>query len=351
MSYCGKLSDNNVWTSPWTYQHIYSETLNPQTIALDIQPLAAPQPYFITSGLVYTNNTATLDPIWVITSTTPSDNPPVGTQYCLEAQNIAGTPLTNRCFDLTFVDYETGETTGVDGFSLMLPYPPGVARIVLRKESQELAGRWVSSNTPMVTVLSPNGGENWAANSTQTITWTASDADSDSLTYSVLYSPDGNKWIPAGVAITTTQLAVNVAELVGGSAAKVRVLATDGVNTGIDEANTPFTVGRKKPQAFILSPEGDGAIPLGTPLFLQGYAYDLEDGTLGENTLRWTSSRDGNLGTGSQVLVNLSQGQHVITLRATDSHGNVATDSINISVEKPTIINRVYLPVVVKNSR
>ena len=344
MSYCWYGANLPAWTSSWTYEHIYYETLKLQTTALAVQPVLPPQPYFIASGLVYTDNTATLDPFWVITSTVAPENPPEGTAYCLEAQNTSGTSLVSRCFDLTFVNYGTGEPTNVDGFSLMLPYPPGVARIVLKKGSQELAVRSVSANAPSITVLSPNGGETWAASGTYTITWTASDADGDPLTYSVLYSSDGSNWVPLRIAITETQLTVSAAELAGGSGAKVRVLATDGVNTGADESDAPFTVGRKGPQTFILSPEGDGAVLPGTPLLLQGYAYDLEDGTLGEVALRWTSSRDGDLGTGSQVLVSPSPGQHIITLTATDSDGNQATDSISLFVGY-----KWYLPYILKN--
>jgi hypothetical protein len=68
------------------------------------------------------------------------------------------------------------------------------------------------------------------------------------------------------------QLAVNAAELAGGPTARVRVLATDGVNTSSDESDTAFTVGRKGPSAFILAPEGDLRFMPGTPLWLQGTA-------------------------------------------------------------------------------
>jgi hypothetical protein len=345
MSYCGSLNDGNVWTSSWTYSHIFSETLRLQGAAQAIQAMTAiTQPYFIASGLVYTDDTAIIDPIWVITPTEVPQNPPAGTQYCLEAQDAGGTVLSGHCFDLAFRDYETGEATGVDGFNLMLPYPSGVARIVLRKGAQQLAVRPVSAHAPTVAVLSPNGGEAWAATGTYTITWTASDADGDSLAYSVLYSPNGSDWLPVAAGITQTQVAVNAAELAGGNAARVRVLASDGVHTTADESDAPFTVARKAPQAFILSPERDIIIAPGTPLWLQGYAYDLEDGTLPDTALRWSSSRDGNLGTGEQVPASLSPGEHVITLTATDSDGNVTSATVRVYVG-----HKVYLPLVLRN--
>jgi hypothetical protein len=41
----------------------------------------------------------------------------------------------------------------------MLPYPSGVARVVLKKGAAELAVQTVSSSAPQVTVTYPNGGE------------------------------------------------------------------------------------------------------------------------------------------------------------------------------------------------
>jgi hypothetical protein len=361
MSYCGGLNWSkkpdsfpiklsSVWTSPWTYSHIFSEISETLKLGGAAQALQATtaitQPYFIASGLVYTDDTAILDPIWVITPTVAPQNPPAGTHYCLEAQNAGGTVLSSYCFDLAFRNYETGEATNVDGFNLMLPYPSGAARIVLRKGAQQLAIRPVSAHAPTVTVLSPNGGETWVATGIYTITWTANDADGDPLAYSVLYSPNGSDWLPVAVNITQTQVAVNAAELAGGNAARVRVLASDGVHTTADESDAPFTVARKGPQAFILSPERDITLAPGTPLWLQGYAYDLEDGTLQDTALRWSSSRDGNLGTGGQVLVNLSPGEHIITLTATDSDGNVTTATVRVYVG-----HKIYLPLVLRNYR
>jgi hypothetical protein len=116
------------------------------------------------------------------------------------------------------------------------------------------------------------------------------------------------------------------------------------VNTTADESDAPFTVGRKGPQAFILAPEGGATIPVGQPLWLQGYAYDLEDGTLPDTALRWSSSRDGDLGTGSQVLASLSPGEHVLTFTATDSDGNPVTATVRVYGG-----GRLYLPLVVRN--
>jgi hypothetical protein len=343
-SYCWYWNNEPAWTSPWTYEHIYSETLRIQSNILSSQSISDVSRQFIASGLVYTNNTATLDPVWVVTTTASVVNQPTGTGYCLEAQNISGTPLAAHCFDPMFMNHQTGEAKNVDGFTLMVPYPDGVARIVLKQGIDELAIRAVSANVPSVTVISPNGGESWPESGIVTITWSAGDADGDSLVYTVLYSPDGTNWVPIGMDLTTTQLTIDASELAGGTGAKVRVLASDGANTGFDESNTTFAVGSKGPLTFILSPEPNRRMMPDSELLLQGYASDLEDGTLSDTALLWSSDRDGPLGTGRQMLVTLSSGQHVVTLTATDSDGNSATASVNIFAG-----SKIYLPIVRRN--
>jgi hypothetical protein len=199
----------------------------------------------------------------------------------------------------------------------------------------------VTANSPSVSILSPNGGESWAANGAATITWVASDLDDDILTYRVYYSPDEVNWIPIGTPTNEPNLTIDVSELPGSEGAKVRVIATDGVNTSSDDSDASFTVGSKGPSAMILSPQVEGNFPSTAPLLLQGYAYDLEGGELKGSALTWSSSKDGNLGTGDYVLTYLSQGQHTITLTATDSDGNTATATIEIFSGYET-----YLPLV-----
>jgi hypothetical protein len=334
MSYCGQLGGflvtENSWTSDWTYTRIFTETLK-STRMETVQVPSTPQPYFLASGLIYTDTTTVLNPIWILTSTAVLDSPPLGSLYCFEAQDAEEVSLAGRCFDADFVDYETGTPVDVVGFNIALPYTDKVNRFVLKQGTQEIGVRQVSDHAPVVNIFSPQSGDSWSPTGTYTITWSATDEDSDAITYNILYSTDGIGWVLVGSAITDTELAVNAGDLAGSNTARIRVLASDGAN--MTSADSPvFTVGRKSPSAIIFSPEGDGTIPLNAPLLLMGYAYDPEDSLLSESALRWTSSQDGDLGLGSQILVNLSYGQHMITLTATDSDGNIATASINVFV-------------------
>jgi hypothetical protein len=87
------------------------------------------------------------------------------------------------------------------------------------------------------------------------------------------------------------------------------------------------------PTAVIASP-GDGAsFAGGAAVSLQGSATDPEDGAVPGGQLRWTSNRQGLLGTGATLSVStLSAGVHILTLQATDSAGHVGYDQATITI-------------------
>jgi len=89
------------------------------------------------------------------------------------------------------------------------------------------------------------------------------------------------------------------------------------------------------PTVFITSPATGIAVSHGTPLRLAGSATDPQDGALPDDALVWTSSIDGELGTGPEVDFEApSVGLHTLTLSATDRDGNVGSASVSVSVEQ-----------------
>jgi hypothetical protein len=91
--------------------------------------------------------------------------------------------------------------------------------------------------------------------------------------------------------------------------------------------------GVNAPVVLIASPATGSTFQEGDTVTLRGTATDFEDGPVPGDALSWSSSIDGTLGTGSELVVaNLAAGLHTITLSAADADGNEGTSSITIEV-------------------
>jgi len=85
------------------------------------------------------------------------------------------------------------------------------------------------------------------------------------------------------------------------------------------------------PTVSILSPAPGSSFPAGASITFQGTATDPEDGNIAPS-LTWTSSRDGQIGTGASFTRTLSSGNHTITAALVDSGENPGSASISITV-------------------
>ncbi|MCP4713698.1 MAG: hypothetical protein GY868_01165, partial [Deltaproteobacteria bacterium] len=90
----------------------------------------------------------------------------------------------------------------------------------------------------------------------------------------------------------------------------------------------------RSPQVEIMAPDNAAVFSGNETIWFQGIAVDPEDGILSNDALQWTSSRDGDFGSGNQPgSDNLTIGMHTITLQAVDTEGTVGTDSIIIAID------------------
>ncbi|MGD2145510.1 MAG: hypothetical protein PVH41_02315, partial [Anaerolineae bacterium] len=282
------------------------------------------------------------------------DARPVGTDdeagegpYRLEVRDGEGSVLFTRHFDPMAIPLRSdarGADVAATPWLEVLPFPVAAKRIVLLHGEVELDTREVSDHAPFVTVVSPNGGETLI--DTVDVHWSATDLDDDGLVYTLQYSVDGGEtWSAADVNLTDTHHLMDARVMAGTTQGKVRVLASDGVNTAADESDAVFSVPRKPPEVYVLWPQDGQAFQPQQAVVLHGTGYDLEDGPLGGEALAWTSDRDGTLGTGEDVpALALSLGWHGITLTATDSDEETGTASIHIYVGP-----RIYLPAILKD--
>jgi hypothetical protein len=266
----------NLWISPHHYQMLFEANMRPQAM-LDLAqprlaaPLAAPGEVLIVSGWVQADGqVGHLDPPFRVASDQPTDPPDPEGNYCLRIAN-ASSQIGDYCFTLRFQHPDTAAPLPQEPFVVALPVPPDTQRLALVRrgvaapggtDDRELAALTASANPPTVAVTSPQPGQTWQG--TQTVTWSASDADGDALTYLVLASTDGGEsWYPLDLDMGSTQpgYAVYTADIAASDQVMFRVLASDGLHTTQADAG-PISVPE---QGFEDLPATDAAPPPPTP--------------------------------------------------------------------------------------
>jgi len=322
------------WISDVTYKGLRDYLVAQGALAA--QKIASVGEYLIVIGAANrTQNTAELHTLYRIPDVT-APAPPISGTHRLKLLGAGDAVLADYPFT---PGKDTSTEPGEDEIGLIgeiVPWVTGTQRVAVYSGTLELASRLVSTNTPTVTVLSPNGGEVFT--DTAVVSWSAGDADQDPLTYVLQYSiDDGATWQAVSVGITsTTVYTLDLTLLPGTDQGRVRVIASDGVNTGMDTSDGAFRVARKPPQARILSSALGSSFLFGQTVILVGEGTDAEDGVLADLALSWQSSLSGTLGTGRMLAVTgLITGTHVITLTATDSDGNTATTTVQVLVTFP----------------
>lgn len=113
----------------------------------------------------------------------------------------------------------------------------------------------------------------------------------------------------------------------------VVVLDNDGASSSdsISVTVSPSST-NTSPTISITSPSQNGSQPHGQSTLLTATAGDSEDGDISAS-IEWSSSLDGDLGSGSSLSVNLSEGLHTITALVTDSGGLVSQGSVSYTVD------------------
>ncbi|RME42185.1 MAG: hypothetical protein D6791_18330 [Chloroflexi bacterium] len=358
------------WVSPWEYCKLLEEygvscglswSASRSTRAVSAETQAAisalqnADEYILVSGVLDADHRE----VHLASFYRLSQPPPQALEETIQALQQSGPAAQGRSWRLTLDDASGQilyshpiafnlEQHGGEQVALLnavLPFPGGTHWVRVREGDTVVAEREVSAHVPQVQVLWPNGGEQIQVGSV--LRWSGSDADGDDLTYTLLYSPDaGNTWRALALDVTDTEMTVDEAlldDMVGSRQALLKVLASDGVNTGQDVSDGTFSAPGSAPKPLILNPRNGTVRAPGEPVLLMGVALDMEEGTIRDERLRWYSDRDGFLGSGRKLKVsNLSAGRHRITLRVQDADGMTGETSVTLYIGRPS--QTTYLP-------
>ena len=226
----------------------------------------------------------------------------------------------------------TGETLPAY-FAIEVPHKPDFTSFAIMKDGQELFVQQRSPKAPAISLSGVTAGQVFSNGDYINLFYPGKDADGDMLTYQVYHSADGgSSYVRLGDATRVAAQAVVAERLRISGLARLAVAVSDGTRSAF--AETPvFGVGGRAPEVSIKTPAGQRFAA--ERFQLDAIGYDQDEGLLDFDAYSWHSSLDGDLGTGSYIWVateDLTEGEHVITVTASDRAGLTATDAITIVV-------------------
>lgn len=168
--------------------------------------------------------------------------------YIIRAYDENGSIINETGFNITFI-LNIGDTGGIKVnetlFSFRLEWFDDIAKIEIANATsgEILAARNVSKNAPQVSITFPSNES--VEKGLCTIKWNAFDADGDKMWFNLLISEDGEEWFPLAIEIQNTSFTADFSSLQEGNY-KIKVIATDGINTGSDISQFSIEIQKEK---------------------------------------------------------------------------------------------------------
>jgi len=216
--------------------------------AIDVFSSASDPQALLVRGQITKDGEVILKPFHILQDATLDLREGATGDYYIVLVDAKGDEMNRWGFEVIFYSFgpppKLPEEIDVVYFSYKVEWQEGVRRVELQDSNGHvLASRDISANAPEVRVIYPNGGEVWGEGKTYTIRWEAADQDGDDLTYSLAVSKDvGETWIPVDLDLTSTEYELRTAGMVSSDSYIVKVMVTDGVNSGEDTSDSIFTV-------------------------------------------------------------------------------------------------------------
>lgn len=327
MSYCGP-----VWTSPYTYAGLRS--------AIAASPAAAhpdaaggrnaEREYLFLNYRMFSSGEVELLPSFHLNGGAPTRETGPESGVTCDLMGPDGEVLeTHRC---SITNPHMDPEGPVIEFHEAVPWFDAVESLVFRRGGEVCHKLEVEASAPEL--RAPVIEHTDRGPSIVRLAWgaTAHAGAQNAVRYVVRYSHDAGKtWRAVGADLADSRLTVNL-DLLPGGRGLFQVVASAGVRTST-ATTEPIEVPRKARQAHILAPEDGTTVAAGEDVEFLGGGFSPDFETVEGEDVTWTSNRDGNIGTGYQLITRrLSPGRHQITASLPDGMRGEARVSVGVTV-------------------
>ncbi len=249
-----------------------------------------------------------------------------GSPYQLVLLNRDGKVLERNAI-VPIAEQHTGTPRPDFLFALALPWHDDASQIVVRLDGKDLAFLDIADKPAE---LSPPTIK--VSKEEIVARWKSDHADARNLRYLVRFARDEQRaWQFVAADLTQPEIRIPLRSLPNAKEGRVQIAATVGGRTTWVESE-PFAVQGGMPELVLLSPREGAWLQWGTEVDLRMQALSMDSEPASEESIKWHSDRDGEIGTGAQTTARLSLGEHEIsvTLRVVD--GRVARVSSMVNV-------------------
>lgn len=223
-------------------------------------------------------------------------------------------------------------------FAFSIPEVPGGRYLQLVNETGGiLVERAISSHVPEVQVTAPGPGDDFEVGGVLNVSWEGSDADGDDLVYRLAFSADGGlTWVPIADDLTGDSYEWNTSGLRPGSEHLIRVIASDGYNSG-EGVSAEFAMVDTTPPVTAISVEGEEGR---NGWYVSQVAVSL-NATDNDRVERTEYSVDGGDWASYTNMINMTeQGNTSLRYRSIDASGNVevaGSATIRLDLQGPSL--------------
>lgn len=225
-NFMGNGPESKAWISTESYNHLLEKFTREPTEADTV---------IIVSGSFLLNTSETiLDNTYILgkrTLTTQDDIIPGN--LTIELRDNSDNLITNLSFrpsGLLNLFNESLIETDHTSFIFVMNFTPDLSKIIIKDKSITRVEQIRTANTPSLSLLFPTGGE--LISQQMTIEYDATDADNDIINYAILISDDnGATFTTLVVDHPDKTFFLDTTPFPDGDQYKIKILATDGINT------------------------------------------------------------------------------------------------------------------------